>query len=294
MKRSILILAAATLAYSSFAQVTGKDSLKSSAPLPVNDAVFSDKNIPAYFIPIDRTTTIVSPEPIVYVDISTNKVEGDLSANAGNKVFRLKPIKDFPENESFTITIVTEKMVAIYKLTCRFSDSLNDNVYTIAVNPATAWQLNEYNKPAAADFQKLSFYALTKKRSVLNITSKENGMEGWVNNIYTAGEYIILDMGIKNKTHLPFDIDKISFKLLDKYQLAAHIAQELEIHYCFEFYGKENSTIKKSWRNLYIFPKFTYPDNKVLQIEVNERPISGRKLTINIDYNQLLRADILQ
>lgn len=294
MKRQILILILSAWMHTGFSQQPVTDSVKDHMQGLADDAVFSDKNIPAYFISLERTTTIVSPEPILYVDISTNRVEGDLSAATGNKVFRLKPSKDFIEDESFTVSVVTEKMVALYKLTCRHSDNHNDNVYTIAVNPQNAWRLNEYNKPSPADFEKLSFYALTKKRGIYNIKTKENGMEGWINNIYTAGEYIIFDIGIKNKTNLPFEINEIRFKILDKYEVSAHVSQELEIKPGFQLYEKENSAIKKTWRNFYIFPKLTYPDNKVFQIEINERPITGRKLTISVDYNQILHANTLQ
>jgi conjugative transposon TraN protein len=294
MKKLIALLILSASFQIVFGQGSLKDSSNVAPKIRVNEAVFSDKNIPSFFIPLEHTTTIVSPEPILFVDISSDKVEGDLSALTGNKVVRLKPTKECTENSTFTVSIVTEKLLAVYKLTCRSADSAFENIYTIAINPQNTWRLNEYNRPAPTDFERLSFFALTKKRGIHNIKSKENGMEGWVNNIYTAGEYILVDLSLKNKTNLPFDIAEVRFKILDKYEVSAHVSQELEYPPIYQFNKADNGTVKNRWRNFYIFPKFTFPDNKTFQIEISEKPVSGRKLTLNIDYNQILHADILQ
>lgn len=41
----------------------------------------------------------------------------------------------------------------------------------------------------------------------------------------------------------------------------------------------------------FVFEKFTFPDEKVLTIEISEKQISGRTITLRIDYADILHAD---
>ena len=38
-------------------------------------------------------------------------------------------------------------------------------------------------------------------------------------------------------------------------------------------------------------PKMTFPNDKVLTIELSEKQISGRNISLNIDYEDVLNAD---
>lgn len=40
-----------------------------------------------------------------------------------------------------------------------------------------------------------------------------------------------------------------------------------------------------------VIKKLTFPNDKVLTIEISEKQISGRTITINIDYEDVLSAD---
>ncbi len=61
----------------------------------------------------------------------------------------------------------------------------------------------------------------------------------------------------------------------------------------YRFYKDDDLQIRKSYRNIYCFKKFTFPSDKVLSIELTEKQISGRKILLNIDYKQVLEAAIL-
>ena len=53
----------------------------------------------------------------------------------------------------------------------------------------------------------------------------------------------------------------------------------------------DKKNFKKSFRNVIVLPKMTFPDEKVLTITINEEQISGRGLTLHIDYQDVLNAD---
>lgn len=54
-----------------------------------------------------------------------------------------------------------------------------------------------------------------------------------------------------------------------------------------------NSTrkFKKSYRNVLVLPKLTFPEEKVLRLEISENQISGRVVVLTIEYEDILNAD---
>ena len=45
------------------------------------------------------------------------------------------------------------------------------------------------------------------------------------------------------------------------------------------------------YRNVVVLKKLTFPNDKVLTIEMSEKQISGRTITLSIDYEDVLHAD---
>jgi len=66
-------------------------------------------------------------------------------------------------------------------------------------------------------------------------------------------------------------------------------SQSLEIKPVYKLYDKDK--FKKSYRNIYVFKKFTFPNSKVLAIRLLEEPISGRTIELKIKYSDILNAD---
>ena len=50
-------------------------------------------------------------------------------------------------------------------------------------------------------------------------------------------------------------------------------------------------TFRHGYRNVLVVKKLTFPNNKLLTIEMTERQISGRNISLNIDYEDVLAAD---
>ncbi len=263
--------------------------------LPVSSeyksTAISDDNITRYNISPFVTTHFVSPEPILYVDISSQNVEGDLPAK---NILRIKPdSSSFAHGGSFQITIVTQSYVATYRLNCSPA-SFTTKSYVIAVNPAEALQTDSHDYISPQEFESLCLKALSHRRTIKNISSKQYGMEMWTSNIFIVGDYLIFDIGAKNKTKLQYAVDGLKFRLQDKYAVNAAVSQEIELKPVYQLYPTDGMLIKGRWRNLFVFKKFTFPNEKVVHIEITENQISGRKVEMNIDYNQVLQSQYLQ
>ncbi len=52
----------------------------------------------------------------------------------------------------------------------------------------------------------------------------------------------------------------------------------------------KNLVFKKNYRNIFVFENLLFR-RKVLTIEISEKQISGRTITLRIDYADILHAD---
>ena len=235
------------------------------------------------------TTVITATEPVRFVDISTDKVVGDQPIN---NTIRLKPKEGADVHEDGEIlaivTIVTERYRTQYALiyTTRLQEAVTDK--TIQPEEKIA-----YNNPAVSrsteDMTRYARQIWNSPARIRNVSTKMHRMIIRLNNIYTVGDYFFLDFSIENRTNIKFDIDEMRFKLADKKQAKATNSQVIELTPAMTL---ENTTsFKYGYRNVVVLKKMTFPNDKVLTIELSEKQISGRTISLNIDYEDVLSAD---
>ena len=78
---------------------------------------------------------------------------------------------------------------------------------------------------------------------------------------------------------------------MDKKETKATNSQTIELTPEYILNGLKS--FKHSYRNVIVLKKLTYPEEKILQLEVYESQISGRTVTIPISYEDILHADAL-
>ena len=234
------------------------------------------------------TTVITASEPIRFVDISTDKVVGDQPIN---NTIRVKPKGEakYEDGEILAIvTIVTERYRTQYALlyTTRMEEAVTDKEIQLI-------ERNAYNNPAVsmstADMTKFARQIWNSPAKIRNIGTKKHHMVMRLNNIYSAGDYFFIDFSIDNKTNIRFDIDQIRMKLSDKKMSKATNAQSIEINPVMML--ELSKSFKYGYRNVLVIKKMTFPNDKVLTIEMAEKQISGRNIMLSIDYEDVLSAD---
>ena len=77
--------------------------------------------------------------------------------------------------------------------------------------------------------------------------------------------------------------------MTDKKEAKATNSQTIELTPTYSLNSAHS--FKKAYRNVIVLPKLTFPDEKVLRIEIAERQISGRVIYIPIEYEDILNAD---
>ena len=107
--------------------------------------------------------------------------------------------------------------------------------------------------------------------------------------VVQSGDYFFLDFSVENKTDIPFDIDKIRLKLTDKKTTKATNSQMVELHPVFTL--EQTKRFRYGYRNVIVIRKMTFPNDKQLTIEMTENQISGRTISLKINYSDVLSAD---
>ncbi|NOW95960.1 DUF4138 domain-containing protein [Mucilaginibacter sp. SG564] len=243
----------------------------------------AQEKIPVVYLPENLTIHFISPEPVQYVDISDKSLIGDLPLK---NVLRIKLKDSLKAFTGSVITIAGEKFIAQYQLLPGYPGVPTK----ININPADTRPLDISGIGLSQNQLKLlclKLYTTGAEKKLDKI--KAFGLIGLVNHIATLGDYVFLDIAFRNKTNLKYDIEDFSFKIDDKKVTKASNIQSVEISPVFVLSGV--SSFSKYYRNIFVFKKMTFPSNKVLHAELSEKQLSGRVVTLSINYKDLLEAD---
>lgn len=233
------------------------------------------------------TTVITATEPIRFVDISTDKVAGDQPIS---NTIRLKPKEaGHADGDVLAIvTIVTERYRVQYALiyTTRLQEAVTDKEVQME-------EQQPFHNPAVSlsteDMYRFARQIWTSPAKYRDVSKRQHRMTMRLNNIYAVGEYFFIDFSVENRTDIRFDIDEIRVKLADKKVSKATNSQIIELKP--EMILEKTKSFLYGYRNVMVVRKMTFPNDKVLTIEMSEKQISGRTISVNIDYEDVLNAD---
>lgn len=245
---------------------------------------------------------IISTEPIQYVDLSTQKLTGDLPADNIARI-KITDISDKGLNEKEKvpgiflngdyigiITVVGQSFIAQYKAIYRDQDNLN-TVANIHIQPEEMQPI-EFDKTVFSNLElrKFAMNIIQKKSEKNPIRQEKNlGLTVQLNNVYVISDYIFVDMTFKNKSNLSYDIEALKFSIEDKKIHKATNNQSIDMASIFQLNTQKH--FRKNFRNIYVFKKFTYPNSKVLMIRLIEEQLSGRTIEMKVNYSDILKAD---
>lgn len=235
------------------------------------------------------TTVITASEPVRFVDISTDKVAGDQPIS---NLVRLKPKEGMEIHHDgdvlAVVTIVTERYRSQYALiyTSRMDEAVTEKTITLD-------EREPYNNPAVSmsteDMTRYARQIWASPARIRNVSTKRNRMVMRLNNIYSVGEYFFIDFSVDNRTNIRFDIDQLRVKLNDKKTARSTTVQTIEL--IPELVLDPTRSFRYGYRNVIVLKKMTFPNDKMLTIELSEQQISGRTISLSIEYEDVLNAD---
>ena len=239
------------------------------------------------------TTHIVMPENIKMVDLSTTKIIGNQCAD---NIVRIKPFIEadsvpthYRECELMgTLTLIGERHLAQYDVVYTSAPSRAASIHRVPYAGLDSYINPEVSMPQS-EMARYAWAVYGSGRKYNQVVSRANGMKAIVNNIYSIGDYFFIDYSLQNSTKIAYDIAEVRVKLTDKKEVKATNSQTVELSPVYSLNLAKK--FKKSYRNVLVLDKLTFPDEKVLRIEISENQISGRVITLTVEYDDILNAD---
>ena len=127
------------------------------------------------------------------------------------------------------------------------------------------------------------------RREIKHIGSKKFGVQFLLRGLYTHNGLFYFHTLTKNQSQMPFNIDFVTFKVVDKKvakrtAIQEQILQPLRIHNDIVRIGGNQSK-----RSVFALEQFTLPDDKVLEVTLFEQN-GGRHQTFIVENEDLIRA----
>ena len=239
------------------------------------------------------TTHIVMPENIKMVDLSTTKIIGNQRAD---NIVRIKPFLEadsvpthYREGELMgTLTLIGERHLAQYDVVYTAAPSRAASIHRVPYARLDSYINPEVSMPQS-EMARYAWAVYGSGQKYNQVVSRANGMKAIVNNIYSIGDYFFIDYSLQNSTKIAYDIAEVRVKLTDKKEVKATNSQTVELSPVYSLNLARK--FKKNYRNVLVLDKLTFPDEKVLRIEISENQISGRVITLTVEYDDILNAD---
>lgn len=262
-----------------------------------------DRMIPPHALEVafNKTTHVIFPSEIVYVDLGDENLVAGLADGAKN-VLRVKSaVKSFKTETNLTVitddgcffTFNVKFAKEPLLLNIEMTDFIHDGEAVNRPNNAQEIFLERLGQESPM-LVKLIMKSIYKqdKREIKHIGSKRFGVQFILKSIYTNNGLLYFHTELKNTSNIAFDIDYISFKIVDKKVVKRTAMQEQVLE---PLRAQNYVTVvsgKKSERTVFALEKFTIPDDKQLVIEVAEKE-GGRNQSFVVDNGDIVRANVI-
>lgn len=262
-----------------------------------------NRMIPPYALEVtfSKTVHIIFPAAIRYVDLGSADLLA-AKADGAENVLRVKAaLRDFSTESNlavitedgayytFNVKYADEPM----KLSIEMTDFIHDGEAVNRPNNAMEIYMRELGSESPL-LVKLIMKSIYKNndREIKHIGSKRFSIQYTLKGIYTHNGLLYFHMQLKNSSNVPFDVDYITFKIVDKKVAKRTAIQEqvimpLRAHNNLTYIGG-----KKTERCVFTLQKFTIPDDKQLIIELNEKE-GGRHQSFIVENADLVRAKVI-
>ena len=179
------------------------------------------------------------------------------------------------------------------KLNIEMKDFIHDGEAVNRPNNAQEIYLTELGKESPL-LVKLIMNSIYKndRREIKHIGSKRFGIQFILKGIYSHNGLLYFHTQVKNFSNVPFSVDFVTFKIVDKKVAKRTAIQETVItplrahNFAMQIDGRRDQ------RTVFTLPKFTIPDDKQLIIELNEKE-GGRHQSFVVENNDLVRARVI-
>ena len=262
-----------------------------------------DRMIPPYGLEVsyDKTTHIIFPSAVRYVDLgSPNLIAG--KADGAENVIRVKAtVKNFRTETN--VSVITESG-SFYTFNVKYADEpllLNIEMKDFIHDGSTVNRPNNaldvYLQELGSESPKLVHLIMksiheNNNREVKHIGAKSFGIQYLLRGLYTHNGLLYFHTQIKNSSNVPYDIDFVTFKIVDK-KVAKRTAIQEQVIFPLRAYNYAVRVAgNKDERTIFTMEKFTIPEDKQLVVELHEKS-GGRHQSFIIENEDIVRARVI-
>lgn len=290
MKRYLQIICLTILIYSFTLNCIAQDS--NQYPLTLG-------KIESYLLDVtyDKTSHLIFPSAIRYVDLGSEYLIAGKADEADN-VLRIKAaVRDFEDETNFSVITNDGRFYSFNAYYSSYPDILSYDLFTMQkqsekenLNDVLFEELGD-TAPSLTDLLLETIYN-NERRIVKHLGAKSFGIRFTVKGIYIHDGKYYFHTEVKNSSNVPFEIDYINFKIVDKKVAKRTVVQQQSIiplrTYKPLIEIKGNSTEQ----NVYVLDRFTTSSDKILLIEIFEKN-GGRNQTIQIENSDMIKARLV-
>ncbi len=131
------------------------------------------------------------------------------------------------------------------------------------------------------------------KQFIRNINTKSFGIQFLLKGIYIHHDKFYFHTEVRNLTNVPFLIDFIDFKVVDKKLTKRTVIQERMLTPLRIYKSLDEITGNRVERNVFLLDLFTIANDKVLLIEIFEKN-GGRHQLLEIENSDLVKAKLIK
>ena len=245
----------------------------------------------------DKTVHLIFPAQIRYVDLGSSNIIAGKAEDADN-VLRVKAsVRDFETETNLSVICDDGSFFAFNvkyaeepeRLNIEMQDFLHSGAGNLPTNKADIYFKELGNQSPVLVKLIMKTIWQNDRREIKHIGSKKFGVQFLLRGLYTHNGLFYFHTLTKNQSQMPFNIDFVTFKVVDKKvakrtAIQEQILQPLRIHNDIVRIGGNQSK-----RSVFALEQFTLPDDKVLEVTLFEQN-GGRHQTFIVENEDLIRA----
>ena len=245
----------------------------------------------------DKTSHLIFPTGIRYVDLGSEYLIAGKAEDAEN-VLRVKAsVRDFEPETNFSVITNDGRFYSFNVYYSSYPDVLSYDLLTMqkAVDKTNGndvlFEELGNNSPSLAGLLLETIYK-NDKRIIKHIGAKSFGIQFILKGIYIHNGKYYFHTELGNRTNVPFQIDFINFKVLDKKIAKRTVVQERPMIPLRTYKPLDGINGKSTEQNVFLLDQFTIADDKILLIEIFEKN-GGRHQTLQVENSDLIKARLI-
>lgn len=248
-------------------------------------------------VTFDKTVHLIFPAPIRYVDLGSNALVAGKAEDAEN-VLRVKAaVRDFERESNLSVICDDGSFYSFNvkyaeepeKLNIEMQDFLSPLGGRLPSNRADIYfrELGS-ESPVLVKLIMQTIYQ-NDKREVKHIGAKQFGLRFQLRGLYAHNGLLYFHTRIDNESNMPFSVDFISFKVVDKKVAKQTAIQERVLQPLRAYHQVMQVRPNGKERTVFTLEQFALTEDKQLEVTLYERG-GGRSLTFYMQNEDLLRA----